>query len=537
MRNLLIILLLFFFWSCTSCNSEKPDDSNNDTDVLPDVTTENDTGSDFSPDLKQDNDIAESDNNVNDTDSDLVDAAVADDKDSLPDENDETEIPDYDYPAGTDGDPDCPSLLNPGFPYEDKNGKTTFCRKCDLPAPANDPQCIRNLWEMNNRLIMERFPDYYCYPLPCDVTDKAVKNDSPIIGKCEIDVESKIYHGSTGVFKQGDIWDGKIGMYASAGKNIDEKYIVVGSLLYDIETKKYTMVSWSTPKQAYKHDRFIFLTGNTYDMQGYLASAKKTDSGWKYEFIYKNEWNAVEFIYPPAIGENYVLINVTRANGTAPKEILYASVDDWNWKKLGEGTVIYPQIFDGKAVFNYDKNIWLCDLKKSPTDIENDCKKINRDDEVASAPFPNKQNYEKIAYNGGNGLDKFVVADLSKDPTEYSELDIQPKSPDLISYTSGQWDGDIIVFSEMYDYSEVDVDYRLCYHSISKGKKSCFPNPDPYENQMGYIYGGVEGKYITYQPTGALILRDMECYCAEYPDQCLYDDYMSETTILKKKLK
>jgi len=27
----------------------------------------------------------------------------------------------------------------------------------------------------------------------------------------------------------------------------------------------------------------------------------------------------------------------------------------------------------------------------------------------------------------------------------------------------------------------------------------------------------------------------MECYCKEYPDQCLYDEYMPETPVLKKK--
>jgi len=75
----------------------------------------------------------------------------------------------------------------------------------------------------------------------------------------------------------------------------------------------------------------------------------------------------------------------------------------------------------------------------------------------------------------------------------------------------------------------------MCYYSISKDKKVCFPNPNTGGNPMGYIFGGVEGKYITYQPTGAIILKDMECQCKEYPDQCLYDEYMPETPVLKKK--
>jgi hypothetical protein len=107
--------------------------------------------------------------NSNSLNHDLQDSPDLHDSDELPEE-DIDEWADYDYPAGKEGDPDCPSLYNAGFPYTDGNGRKHFCRKCDLPAPENDPQCIRNLWEMKNREIMKEWPDYYCYPLPCDVT-------------------------------------------------------------------------------------------------------------------------------------------------------------------------------------------------------------------------------------------------------------------------------------------------------------------------------------------------------------------------------
>jgi len=382
---------------------------------------------------------------------------------------------------------------------------------------------------------MEEYPETYCYPLPCDVTEKAVKNDAPTIGKCDFDAESKIYHNSTGVFKQGDISNGKIGMYATAGKQVDGKYIVKGSLLYDIAKKEYTMVAYSSERMAYRHDRFLFIAGNTYDNKGYILSALKLDTGWKYEVAYDDGVYRSNFLYPPAVGKNYVIINIENVDGTGPKEILYASVNDWKWTKLGEGLIYYPHVENDIALFNFNKNIWACDLTKSPTNIETDCKKVNREGELASAPFPKKGNADLVAYIGGEGLYKFTIADISKNPIEYTDLNIQPQSPDLISYTSGQWDGDIIAFSELYEYSEVDVDYRMCYYSISKDKKVCFPNPNTGGKPMGYIFGGVEGKYITYQPTGAIILKDMECYCKEYPDQCLYDEYMPETPVLKKK--
>ena len=537
MRNTLIILLLFLFCSCTSCNGENSSDIDHESVIDKDSNTATDLDVETNDTIDEisDDDAAITDPDVLDSDSIKQDKDDVADKDTQPDESNDTELPDYDYPAGKDGDPDCPSLLNAGFPYKDGDGKITFCRKCDLPAPANDQQCVRNLWEMNNRLIMERFPETYCYPLPCDVTEKAGVTVAPAVGKCDVDATGKIYQGSTGVFKQGDIWEGKIGMYATASKNIDGKYITKGMLLYDIDNKKYTMVSYASERMAYRHDRFLFRTGNTYDLKTYFISALKLDTGWKYEVAYDDGVYRSNFLYPPAVGKNYVIINIENVDGTGTQEILYASVNDWQWKKLGEGLIYYPHVENDIALFNFNKNIWACDLTKSPTNIETECRKVNRDGELASAPFPKKGNTDLVAYIGGAGLYKFTIADISKNPIEYTDLNIQPQSPDLISYTSGQWDGDIIAFSELYEYSEVDVDYRMCYYSISKDKKVCFPNPNTGGNPMGYIFGGVEGKYITYQPTGAIILKDMECQCKEYPDQCLYDEYMPETPVLKKK--
>ncbi len=503
-----MILFLLVFWSCTSCNSEDQENDNDSDHDLQDL-----------PDLHdEDKDSAE------DKDS-------FEDKDIQPDEDSDHDSilkSDYDYPEGNDNDPDCPNLKMAGFPNYDDKGKITFCRKCDLPAPVNDPQCIRNLWEMNNRLITERYPEKYCYPLPCDMTEKAAPPPQWIDEKCDVDSMGRIYHNSTAIFKQGDIWEGKIGMYASAGENINGKYIVIGSLLYEIATGKYTMVAWADSKQAYKYDRFVFLAGNTYDYQSYILSALKVENGWKYEVVYTNEQKRVEFLYPPAVGKNYVLINVTRSDTTsAPREILYASVKDWKWTKLGEGLIIDPKVVDDTAFFAYNGNVWACDLTKSPSDIETGCRKVNREGEKATSPAVKKGNKNLVIYTAEDGFYQLYMADLSNKETVYTKLNLE-KSSDLISFIPGQWDGDILALDELYQYSEVDVDYRTCYYSLSKNKKVCFPNSKG--GRMGYIYAGVEGKYITYQPTGAVILKDMECYCKEYPEQCLYDEYLPDET-------
>jgi hypothetical protein len=140
MKYLILLLIL----ACTACNSSQNHDLHDDQDS-------------HNYDIKTD-DFVEINDNGNDMDLDSKDDIEIEDEDADPDEIPEADIsddaeewPDYDYPAGTEGDPDCPSLLNAGFPYIDKDGKKHFCRKCDLPAPENDPQCIRNLWEFSDR--------------------------------------------------------------------------------------------------------------------------------------------------------------------------------------------------------------------------------------------------------------------------------------------------------------------------------------------------------------------------------------------------
>jgi hypothetical protein len=167
MKNFAVILLIFVF--SAACNGNSP---NHDSDDLTDLPDYDNSDFDSDHDTNNDNpdevsDIIEVADESDDFDLVKQDVDIPEDKDTQPDESNDTELPDYDYPAGKDGDPDCPSLLNAGFPYKDGDGKLTFCRKCDLPAPANDPQCVRNLWEMNNRRIMlKRLPNTIAIRFP-----------------------------------------------------------------------------------------------------------------------------------------------------------------------------------------------------------------------------------------------------------------------------------------------------------------------------------------------------------------------------------
>ena len=64
---------------------------------------------------------------------------------------------------------DCPPLATAPFPYYKEDGTIHFCRECDTPT-EKDPQCMRNLWEEQNKKLAKDHPEYDCYPYPCEMT-------------------------------------------------------------------------------------------------------------------------------------------------------------------------------------------------------------------------------------------------------------------------------------------------------------------------------------------------------------------------------
>jgi len=63
---------------------------------------------------------------------------------------------------------------------------------------------------------------------------------------------------------------------------------------------------------------------------------------------------------------NISAASVENVDGKGDKDILYANVSDWNFKKLGTGTILYPQIFDDVAFFTLNNKVYACDLIKNP---------------------------------------------------------------------------------------------------------------------------------------------------------------------------
>ena len=118
MLNLLrfsaIFIMIFCFLSCSSGNSEDDSDTVPDSDVIETVDE--------------------------DTDSE-EDSETIEDSDETPDDAD----------SDSDSDECQPPLSEADFPYYDVNGKITFCRpNCDTPT-EDDPICIGNLWDEQNK--------------------------------------------------------------------------------------------------------------------------------------------------------------------------------------------------------------------------------------------------------------------------------------------------------------------------------------------------------------------------------------------------
>jgi hypothetical protein len=61
----------------------------------------------------------------------------------------------------------CPSLKDAPFPYSREDGSIHFCRECDLPAPSDDPDCVRNIWKEKNEQYAKDYLERECAGYPC----------------------------------------------------------------------------------------------------------------------------------------------------------------------------------------------------------------------------------------------------------------------------------------------------------------------------------------------------------------------------------
>ncbi|HSW60783.1 MAG TPA: hypothetical protein VLJ60_08290 [bacterium] len=511
MKNFAVIIMIFVFFSACNGNSR-----NHDSDDLPDLHDYDNTDADLSDDLS-DEALAESENKDDDADVYYQEAE------------------------------DCPALMWAKFPYYRKDGTIHFCRKCDQPAKSDDPDCVKNLWSEINKKYYNKYPERDCLDYPCVI--KGMKSEIEFGTDCDklltprndylwdaggrglrhhfIDNDKAVFDMSTGISSFQELYsystDSRLFSYDATN---DEYTIIIPTSYYNVAYFKGKFVA------------YVMNYNKISNEQSYSTAHKKQfmvmyEEGKGYKVVYPSEF---EEISRPgfAFNEKWLALNF-REKTYAPYKIIYADVNEWKWHEFEIDYPEYaPDISGNNLVFNDDKgNAYICDLSKFPDKVS-DCKLINREGEYIYNPVMNKTDPTRIAYATRNEIDQEIIIKVVKiegEKLNYSEhkLPYQPFG-NIYKNSVDQFKDETIVHKIIVSKIDQNAITTVCYFDLNTQKNLCQKSTWP----DGGIFD-FDGKYLLCHTNVYVILRDMECYCKEYPDQCLYDEYMPETPVLKKK--
>jgi len=456
---------------------------------------------------------------VPDGDVPTVDDAVeAESDDFILVEADEA-LPDADTPVSCLSMKIYENVKKAGFPLKDTNDKITFCRPgCDTPT-ENDPQCVRNLWEWIN---WTKYQDYKngkttfteCYPWPCELV--GLKSTPITYSVCDKGLGNGEYSASMGTLYDLKIQNGKVGIVMNNGS-------YHSTISYDIEKDTYTTVAYASHASGYSNERFIFYTtgedyvatqdyGNTY-----ILSAKNTLNGYRYEVIYSDNANKAWFSRPPLVGEKWVVLNVEHRTSST-QEVVYAKVDEWQWRELKFGKIYEGNIVDNRLTFITDqREIYVCDLDKLPFDPAKECTRIDRAGETAYQPRLNEEDKNQLVYFAGVGEYGITLVDLSGATPQYTLLPATPSETQAMGTYPDQFKGNIVLNNETFmPLNDVRADYKACFYRVDLKKNYC-PSKPTYQEDGRYDqgYNSFDGNYQLWKtPSGTIArFRDIQCYC------------------------
>ena len=303
-------------------------------------------------------------------------------------------------------------------------------------------------------------------------------------------------------------------------------YLPHRAIEYNVEKDEYKTVAYAPHATGYNYNRFIFysssdnILADDFDKEfdhTHVFSAKEIENGdYKFEMIYTSPDHREWFARPPFVGENWVVIQMKHRD-TNELKVLYSKVDEWSWieykgdSKLHEGNIVGDKL----SYMNYNREVYVCDLSKSPVE-KSDCRRIDRPEEVVFSPRLDEENTDLLYYQD-SGKSYITRVDLKEEIPVYSELPTQASEEKTTGYDPMQIKGNMIHYNESF-MNGSRLDYKACFYNINKKKSYC-PHTVIRESLGRYDMGfnSWDGKYQLWKtPSGTFSgLRDMECYCKE----------------------
>ncbi len=452
-----------------------------------------------------------------------ADAPVADDAAVVDDAIDDAILVEADELLTDADNVDCPPLIEAKFPYYREDDTIHFCRPCDTPT-EKDPQCMRNLWEEQNKKLAKDYPEYDCYPYPCEMsnlkpmTKADVDKEYPsfAIHECDLMLVSlDWYHdGTHGAVKHWNLSGGIVGFQLTPVTISPPDYMTGRkAFAYDIKKKSYLALGpLATGMLSYQQGNMLAISmdfrtldlGNTYRYINYYG----TDGS--YRVVYPKP---VYFLaYTPANNENWVFANIQETEN-GPYRMMYAKVGEWKWISLGEGMGYYPDLQGNLLGVGDDTQGYVCDLSKAPQSLSA-CSRVARDNETAYVITFDKETAGVFVYSS-NVNRAITRVDMRGAAPVYEDIvtDFSPEIEAVGGYSlvPRTLRGNTLLYTEVGGDGSTA---RACFYRLDTKKRYCMKMIEK-DNVYKYGYGEFEGKWLLYQRHAStpLVLSDMDCYC------------------------
>jgi len=474
-----------------------------------------------------------------------ADTVVPDGDTPVVDDAVETEADDFIFVEADEALPDsdidmyCPLPEDAQYPYYREDGSIHFCRPCDLPPDDFDPDCVRSLWDDNNKKIYDAWSAgefenndqiNECYPYPCDwnVKPATTTNDAEI-HQCDIrlnpDGWPHVY--PTGP-QQAFLNDGKVTMFILNGDIESENLRSHRLALYDISLGKYAIYS-GRANNSFSTSRTGILAQASDGKDLFTFYIDHQSVPIKYKAVYgtdDREYGAM-ISGNPSLNDWAIFSYRAKTNPSVYKT-LYARVNEWKWQAIVEGNNGYvgnTTIVGDKAMF-YDvttKQSYFCDLSKTPKSVA-DCTRLGREGEVATFAMFNRNNANEVIYwvfKEGMPGTEYVLLDISTTPFTVKKIFNVPSTE--ATFTRQMYpfayDGTILAYNEEFTNSTgTNYDQKVCFYRLFEEKTYCSLKRTFHGNYGGLQgYASWEGKYLLWQgyTVPGFYLRDLDCYCAK----------------------
>ncbi|HNT27800.1 MAG TPA: hypothetical protein PKH10_06450, partial [bacterium] len=305
-----------------------------------------------------------------------------------------------------------------------------------------------------------------------------------------------------------------------------------GDFIYDLDSRKLTRIGRGMGVSPFSNGEYFFSRTTDYST---VWEESYEEVVFYYHFgnkTYGNAWKMpqkLSYVRNIVASDQYIAMNLVPLTGNRyePLRGYYTKIGEWDkWVELNFGT--YPSYGIGKpeiqgsylVSYNYIDNllrVFFCDLAKG----ESSCRIVSKAGEIARKPIWGAKNtfyYSVEEENDGATVYRSTIGFVDGLGTKLISLPIFSSDKYMQVYQASE---DFLLYLKyIKEGSPFDI-YDVCYYRFSDKKHFCLEdgiNSD-IEYQAPYFYD----KWIVFQSKYDLIIRDMDGYCQEHPENCPFE--------------